>query len=39
VKRMKKAIKEYHANGQRVRAQGMTRADNKAGNPTCKMGW
>jgi hypothetical protein len=29
VKRMKKAIKEYHANGQRVRAQGMTKADNK----------
>ena len=24
VKRMKKAIKEYHANGQRVRAKGMT---------------
>lgn len=29
VKRMKKAIKEYHANGQRVRAKGMTKADNK----------
>jgi hypothetical protein len=29
VKRVKKAIKEYHANGQRVRVQGMTKADNK----------
>ncbi len=28
-KRMKKAITDYHSNGQRVRAKGLTKADNK----------